>query len=184
MNDPRLPPVRVIPQDADTLEQRARELARPAVDEGAESDARLTPLVTFRLGGLRCAIGASVVERALARIGAPVPVSNLGGGERAIAFVDERPVPVVDLAGTVAGAPRPVGRLAGSAAFIVATRAGPVAVAVDGPLELAEERLAETALADEGATAEGAVRIAGRLADGTTVLSAEWLVHWGAGEQA
>ncbi len=180
MNDPRLPAVRIVPQDADTLEQRARKLAS-AVDDEARKDAQSIPLVTFRLGVLRCAIGASVVERAVARIGAPVPIATVAGGERAITFVDERPVPVADLAGTVAGAPRKAHRLAGTAALLVATRDGPVAVSVDGPLELAEERLAETVPADDGGE-EGAIRLAGRLADGTSVLSAEWLVRWAAGE--
>ena len=182
MNDPRLPAVRIVAVDAEALEERARALAAPAADGEAPADARAVPFVTFGLGAVRCAIGASVVERAVARISALVSVPVAGGGERAIAFVDERPVPVADLAGMAAGAPRPADRLAGSAALLVATRDGTVAVSVDGPLELAEERMAATALADDGEAREGSIRLAGRLADGTSVLSAEWLVRWANGE--
>lgn len=173
-------PARIRVEDAGTLEARARALAGAGRDGEADvRSAGALSFVRFRAGGLDCALEARVVERALARlpVAVPVAVSTSPGGERAFAFVDERPLPVADLSGTVAGAVRPAAHLAGSAALIVATSHGPVAVAVDGPLELSEERLAGTTSAGAWG-AGGGVRLCGRLADGSSVISADWMVDW------
>jgi hypothetical protein len=60
----------------------------------------------------------------------------------------------------------------------VVTATGEVAVVVDGPLDLAEDRL--LAATADGAAA-GPVRLAGRLAGGAALLDPDWLPAW-AGE--
>jgi hypothetical protein len=51
---------------------------------------------------------------------------------------------------------------------------GPVAVAVDGPLDLLDDHLVAVAAAGE----TGEVRTAGVLGGGATALDARWLVSW------
>ena len=109
-------------------------------------------------------------------IAAPFPVPLADGSERAVAFVEERPLPVADLAGAAAGSPRRAPELAGAPALVIATAAGPVAVVVGGPLELAEDRLAEKT--GPGAVGAEDLRIAGRLAGGAALLDAAWLAGW------
>lgn len=169
-----LPVPRVVPDDVDVLERRARELAAGGAERGFAT-ADLRTLVTFRLGERACAVDAAVVERVV-RITAPFPVPLAGGAERAVTFVDERPIPVADLAGAVAGTPRRAPDLAGAPALVVATEAGRVAAVVEGPLELAEDRLAEVAVG--GSAAEEDLRLAGRLAGGAALVDEAWLVAW------
>jgi chemotaxis signal transduction protein len=179
---PRLAPPRLVPGDLDLLERRARELASGA-GGGGEEEAGNDRLVAFHLGANPCAVDAGAVERALPRIPSVLPVPGLDGSERAITWVDERPVPVVDLAGAAAGAERAAPLLSGLPAVVLGTAHGPVAVAVDGPLELREERQAGAAPAAGGEEAggeEGGLRprLRGRLADGTSVLDPAWMVAW------
>ncbi len=169
----RLPVPRLVPADAEVLERRARALASGGDREDAAA-AGMMRLVSFRLRGAPCAVEADVVERALV-LAAPIPVPLADGSERPVAFVEEHPLPVADLAGTAAGAPRRAAELAGSPALVVATPEGSVAVAVEGPLELVEDRLA-AALWHAQETAE--VRLAGRLAGGAVLVEAAWLVRW------
>lgn len=168
----RLPVPRLLPSDVELLERRARALAAGGAGEERAGGEAL--LVGFHLGERPCALDSAVVERAVSRLAPPVAVPLAGGGERLVAFVEERPVPVVDLAGLVAGAPRAAAVLAGRPAVVVTTGIGSVAVAVDGPLDLLEDRLvAVTAAGDEAA-----IRVAGRLAGGGTALDAAWLQGW------
>jgi hypothetical protein len=170
----RTAPALLLPTDLERLEQRARELATGQL-ETVHDDAA-TRLVLFRLMGLPCALDATPVERAVARLLGPVGVPTAGGRDRTVAFVEEQPLPVADLSGTLAGRERLPSELAGLPALVVATRDGPVAVAVEGPLDLREERLAGTA-AEQWSGAAG-MRLAGRLADGTSVLDTGWLLEW------
>jgi chemotaxis signal transduction protein len=170
----RLPVPRVRFRDAEVLEARARALAGGAAAEGG--GARPLRVVTFRLRGRACAVDASAVERAVV-LASPFGVPLADGSERPVAFVEERPVPVADLAGATAGAPRRTEELAGAPALVVATPGGPVAVAVQGPLDLAEEALREAAPADGEPEGEG-LRVAGRLAGGAALLDAAWLGAW------
>lgn len=175
----RLPVPAIVVGDTEVLERRARDLA--AGDSAAEDGAAgLLRLVTFRLRGTPCAVQTDPVERAVV-LAAPMAVPLADGSERAVAFVEERPVPVMDLAGTAAASPRAAAELAGAPALVVATDGGPVAVAVEGPLELAEDRLAASAPASTPiATAAGGdeIRLAGRLAGGAALLDAAWLRAW------
>jgi chemotaxis signal transduction protein len=169
----RLPIPRVTFRDAEVLEARAWTLA---TEDAEEAPSRGTArVVTFRLRDRACAVDARVVERAVT-LAAPFCVPLLDGSERAVAFVEERPVPVADLAGTAAGRPRRAEDLAGAPALVVSTAAGPVAVAVQGPLDLAEESIrAISGAADDG---QDGLRISGRLAGGADVLDAAWLGVW------
>ena len=168
----RLAVPRLFPFDVEVLERRARSLA--AGHRGEEEAEGQELLVVFQLSGRACALDSAVVERAVSRLAPPIAVPLAGGGERLVAFVEERPVPVVDLAGHAAGAPRPAEALAGRPAVVVTTGIGSVAVAVDGPLDLLEDRLAALAVAGDPAP----IRAAGVLAGGCTALDAAWVQEW------
>lgn len=170
----RLPLPRVVPGDEEVLERRARALASGGTEEGTDAAAAVR-LVSFRLRGGACAVDSGAVARAVV-LAAPLAIPVADGGERPVAFVDERPVPVADLAGAASGRPRPAPALAGAPALLLDTPDGPVAVAVDGPLELAEDRLAASA----AAPGDEVPRVAGRLAGGGDLLDAAWLCAWAA----
>jgi hypothetical protein len=171
-----IPVPRLVPSAVDVLEERARALARGASDE-ADASAGLLRLVVFALRGRPCALETASVERVVLRLARPLGVPLAGGGERLVSFVEERPVPLADLAGFVAGVPREASALAGAPALVLSTPSGPVAVAVDGPLELAERRLAAAATPDPGHGDER-VRVAGVLDGGAALVDAAWLVAW------
>lgn len=167
-----LPVPRVVVRDAEVLEARARTLAA-----GAEREADAAGLfraVTFRLRGGACAVDAAAVARAVV-LAAPFPVPLADGSERLVAFVDERPLAVADLAGEATGISRGARDLAGAPALVVETAAGPVAVVVEGPLDLCEDRLCATAAEGE---AQGALRVTGQLAGGAALLDAASLSAW------
>ena len=175
MSRARITPARLVPQDLALLERRARALA--AGGETAGEGSAGGRLVLFRLQGLPCALDATPVERAVSRLAGATAVPTAAGADRIVAFVEERPLPVADLAGAAEGRERSAEALCGAPALVLATAAGPVAVAVDGPLDLCEERLSGTALEVQQGGAAG-IRLAGRLADGTSVLDAAWLTGW------
>lgn len=162
----------LIPRDPELLERRARELATGAVAE--EATRVLDRLVSFTLGGAACAVDAAVLERAVARLARPLPVPREAGADRLVAFVDERPVPVVDLCAYAAGQARAPEALEAQPALLVITTVGPVAVAVDGPLELVEDHLAFAAEGGDPAP----IRAAGRLSSGLLALDPAWLQDW------
>jgi hypothetical protein len=171
----RLPVPRVVPGDAEVLERRARALA--AGDEGGAGEAAgLLRLVAFRLAGRPCAVDSAVVARAVV-LASPMAVPVTDGSERPVAFVDERPMPVADLAGAAAGRTRAAPALSGAPALVLETADGTIAVAVEGPLELAEDRLAASAAA--GAAGE-VPRVTGRLSGGAALLDGAWLSAWAA----
>jgi hypothetical protein len=166
------PSLRVDAGDLARLTNQARALASGA--DPQELDGRDVAVVTFTIGGRVCALEASAVERAVARLGPAVPVPQAGGGVRLVAWVDEQPVAVTDLA-ALAGLPhRTAAALAQAPALLLETPSGAVAVAVEGPLELAEDRLALPA----GQALAGLPGLgpAGRLAGGAMLLSAPWLL--------
>jgi hypothetical protein len=132
--------------------------------------------VAFRLRGAACAVETAVVERAVV-LARPLAVPVSGGAERLVAFVLERPLRVADLAAAAAGAPRSPADLDGTPALVVATAAGPVAIAVDGPVDLAEDRVVAR---PEGDAGMDAIRIAGRLGGGALLVDASWLAAWAA----
>jgi hypothetical protein len=171
----RLAPSRLLARDLDQLEQRARALA--AGETAVEELEGAVRLILFRLRGLPCAVDAGKVTRAVARLVGATTVPMANGSERTVAFVEEQPVPVADLAGSARGAERAARELAGSPALMLAGAEGAVAVAVEGPLDLREERITG-AVGEEQESAIPGLRLAGRLADGTTVLDASWLLAW------
>jgi hypothetical protein len=130
--------------------------------------------VTFRLDEVACAVEAALVERAVLRLSVLMSVPLSDGGERAVAFVDECPVPVLDLAGFAARRLRGADGLRGLPALVIAGPEGRVAIAVDGPVELAQESLAAAAAEDAG----DRIPIAGRLAGGAALLRSAWLLEW------
>jgi len=169
----RLPVPRLVTVEPERLEARARALAA-GVEGGAEQTEGLVRVVVFRLGSIECALETAVVERAIVGLARPLGVPLGSGGERAVVFVEEVPLPVADLSGHASGAQRPASRLEGAPALVVTTPAGPVAVAVDGPLDLAEDRLAGRQPALDGE----AIRIAGRLGGGAALVDSAWLAAW------
>lgn len=158
--------------DEARLASQARDVARGAV--ALAEDHATVAVVTFMLGGQACAMEASAVERAVARLGPTASVPQAGGGARLVAWVDEQPVAVTDLA-TLAGLPpRAAGALAQAPALLLATPIGAAAVAVEGPLELAESRL--DLVAGQALDGLPGLRLAGRLEGGAALLAASWLV--------
>lgn len=162
---------RLLFQGLDTLERRARELAALAADESVSVEQRF---VSFHLRGRPCAVDAGVVDRALARLTLPLAVPMADEMERMVSFIDERPVPLVDLAGMATSTRRGAAELEGTPAVVVLTRMGPVAVAVDGPLDLLEDH--QVAVAAPGNPDE--IRITGVLAGRATALDPAWLQEW------
>ena len=162
----------LVAADLDLLERRAGELASGSgVDDlGCPEDR----LVSFRLQGRTCAVHALVVERAVARLSRPLAVPLTDGGERLVAFVEEQPVPVVDLEGFAGGKPREPSALESQPALLVTTPHGSVAVAVGGPLELLEDHLVQGAAGGDPAP----LRMVGLLAGGTMALDPAWLQEW------
>jgi len=171
----RLRPARLVPRDLAQLELRARLLA--AGEAGAEETDGNARLVLFRIRGLPCALDAAPLARAVARLDGATPVPMADGRERTVAWVDEQPIPVADLAGAASGGERPAALLAGGPALVLTTPGGPVAVAVEGPLDLREERLSGAVATGQESAIPG-LRLAGRLGDGTSVLDAAWLLAW------
>lgn len=166
----RPPTLRIDPADQARLADQARALGG---EGGAGLDRAALQVVTFRLGDQACAAPAHAIERAVTRLGATTEVPLAGGGARPVAWVDEQPVAVTDLAALAGLAPRPPAALARAPALLVATPAGVAALAVDGPLELAEaplELAAGAALADLPG-----LGVAGRLVGGAALLSADCL---------
>jgi len=169
----RPPPFRIRPGGRAALEEAARVLAGRRED-GAESAPGLLA-VTFGLGGGRCAVEAAAVQRAVLRLGGVAPISRAGGGERLVAFVDERPVPVVDLLRPGSRTPED---LSDAPALLLTLESGPVAVAVQGPLDLSEEPIAQAA---QSVREDPEVpQLAGRLADGTSLIDAGWMRRFAA----
>ncbi|HET6440538.1 MAG TPA: hypothetical protein VFG59_20930 [Anaeromyxobacter sp.] len=166
-----LPVPQLVPLDPGLLERRAQDLAKGAA---AQEGLVLDHLVSFRLRGEPCAVVARVVERAVARLSRALAVPLAEGGTRLVTFVEERPVPVVDLAGLAAGAAREAETLEGEPALVVATGLGPVAVVVEGPLELLEDHLAHLAQGGDAAP----IRTLGLLSGGATVIDPTWLGEW------
>jgi chemotaxis signal transduction protein len=178
---PALPVPRIVVDDVEALDRRAAALAAPPPDE-AHTD--VLRVVVFRLGATTCAVEAAAVERAVVALASPFAVPLASGGDRTVAFVEERPVPVVDLVAFAAAGGGASARHSGDArapdarpALVLRTADGPVAALVDGPLELAEDRLTATAIEDSGAAAAG-VLLAGRLAGGGALVDAAWLAAW------
>jgi chemotaxis signal transduction protein len=168
----RPPSLLVDPGDEARLTSQARAVARGAM--ALAEDRATVAVVTFMLGGRACAMEASAVERAVARLGPTASVPQAGGGARLVAWVDEQPVAVTDLS-ALAGLPaRAACALALAPALLLATPVGAAAVAVEGPLELAEDRLELVA----GQALEGlpGLSLAGRLEGGAALLAAAWLV--------
>ena len=171
----KVPAVRVRPSDVPLLERRARALASGKAEIVEEAE-RLG-LIAFRLGGRPCAVEARAVERAVPRLGRLVAVPLSAGGERLVAYVDEMPLPVADLACCV-GPSRAPEVLALAPAVVLPVPSGRVAVAVEGPLDLLEEALAErSACGGEGDNPD-APRLVARLAGGASLLDADWLAGW------
>lgn len=169
-----LPVPRILPGDVEVLDRRARELAASGEADGT-APTGLRALVSFRICARPCAVDVAVVQRVVV-LAAPFPVPLADGSERVVAFVEEVPLPIADLAGTAEGSPRRAPELAGARALVIAAAEGQVAVVVGEPLELAEDWLAETA--EPGAAGEEGIQISGRLAGGASLVDAAWLVGW------
>lgn len=179
MNHSLVPPARILPRDPELLDRRARALASALAEAEAAVPEDVLSLVLFRLRDMACALEMRAVARAVSRLDRVVSVPIASGGERFVAFVDERPFPVVDLMLATSGLPRPLEKLVLAPALVLAFENGPVAVAVEGPLELAEEpvvELASTAPRSDPA----APRIRGRLPSGASLFDADWMLSWAA----
>ncbi len=157
------------------LEDRARRLAlsEPAT---AATGARLT-LVAFRLLGHALAVEASGVRIAQPLAGKVTPLAGAPAGVAGLALVESAPTLVVDLARAL-GQPRSRGALA-SAPLLCLVGADPVAVAVEGPLELLD--VDGWLPLDPRLQRPHDMALAGRVPDGPFVVEAGWLAATVAG---
>jgi chemotaxis signal transduction protein len=178
----RSPSLSIEPGGEERLARQARVLARAGMEAPTETGADERTVVTFQLGGHACAVEAQAIERAVARLGPTVAVPLAAGGQRLVAWVEEQPVPLTDLFTLVGLSARPGLALAHAPALLVSTRAGAVALAVEGPLLLAEDRLAQAV----GAALAGheGLRLVGRLAGGASLIDVGWLLAQVTGEAA
>jgi chemotaxis signal transduction protein len=166
-----IPASRVRLVDAAQLEARARALERSA-EPGGESQERA--LVCFQLGAARCAAELSAVSKAQARLGEVLPVAGRRGALRGVAFVENTPVAVADLAGLAHPEPRSLRALAAGPALLVQRDARWVALCVEGRLDLIEEEVAASA----SVGAEQGIQFGGVTASGALVVSSAWLRRW------
>jgi len=148
------------------LEACAARLAAPpeSADFGEQGQH-----VTFVLGGARVAVAQALIERVVPRLGAVHPLAGAPLGTAGLAWLGLRPAVVID-AERACGLTRSTAALKSVPALLL--RSGE-ALAVTGPVELVEGDLEETV--EQGAWAEGSVRLCGRLADGAFVIDGEWL---------
>lgn len=168
MSPLRLPLERIVPcaDELPLLEERARRLAGGA---GAQAETRPTLLVVrFALAGRTWALEACALERVLAALGPVHALPAEEGPARAIAFLEEDPVPVLDLCG-LEGTARPPRALERAPALVMRDLDGPLALAVEGPLDLEELAVTHSTTG----LREAGLPVAGRLADGTLLLDGE-----------
>ncbi|MGC4121259.1 MAG: hypothetical protein QM765_43115 [Myxococcales bacterium] len=172
MSPLRLPLERLVPAEVDlpVLEERARRLC---ADVACAADPRPVLLVVrFYLAGERWAVTVGGLQRALVAVGAVHAIPSASGPARAVAFVDEEPVPVFDLCGAV-GPSREPRSLALAPALVLRDGVGPLAVAVEGPLDLDEAVLLQKA--SSPALRASALPLAGRLEGGAGLLDLDVL---------
>lgn len=176
----RPPVLRVDPGDEERLRTQARRMVAGPAEVGPGP--RLLQVVTFRLGGRPCAVEGRAIARAVARLGPMTEVPLAGGGSRPVAWVDEQPLAVTDLAAAAGHPPQPPAAMARAPALLVHAGGGLAALAVEGPLELGEVALAESA----GASLAGlpGPSLAGRLDGGVALLDAGWVLAQAAGAAA
>jgi chemotaxis signal transduction protein len=161
----------VTPSDVGLLEARAKQLSIAAeVDSLDES--RMA--VTFQIGSGRFALDMELLDRAVTRLGTVAALPHAGSAMRGVAFVDGVPHLVFDLCERTLSAPRSLTAISAGPALLVRDHTRPLAIAVDGPLDLLPVRSNAASALDEQDVAS--VRIAGRLEDGTLRLSPSWFL--------
>lgn len=161
-------------RDRAVLEERARALARPDVEE--QSGLGSGTYVSFMLRGSACAVEAATVDRVVRQLGKVVPVAGASRSIAGVTFVENQPYLVMDLAAD-AGKPRPLSVLARAPALRIRSPVTQVIVAVEGPLELLDV-LRVSPLQASGGGELSALQLSGRLPDGTYVVDSAWLLHW------
>ncbi|MGC4117126.1 MAG: hypothetical protein QM765_21715 [Myxococcales bacterium] len=176
MSTLRVPLEKLIPEPADlaVLEERARLLAN-GLAHGASANADAASrrmVVRFRVGGNPLAIAVAELVRAVTQLGAVLRVPDGRGGGLLVAFLQEKPVPVFDLH-VLLGQACSIDRLMRGPALLLRDEEGPIACAVEGPLELAEVTLTHTVRA--GRPFEHSLPLEGLLSDGASLLEPEEL---------
>jgi chemotaxis signal transduction protein len=169
MRLPRPTRVRAASGALEVLEERARQLAQAEVAEGEQEHA----LIRFRLEGVAYAVEMSAVDRVVSRLGEVEGIAGAPGRVRGVAFIDNVPHAVVELAHALGGAPRPLDALAESPALILSRSDGALALTVDGPLEMQE--VAGLMLAQHTVERRDNIEVTARLEDGALVVSRDWL---------
>ncbi len=156
---------------ADGSRARLEEAARALAGDAAAQEESSVLLVQFGLGGEPHAVELGVVERAVTHFPEVVPLAGTRGKVKGTAFFDGVAHVVVDLLEGTGRPPRSLEEIERSPALVVDREGVPMALAVEGPLELAEVPAgwAAKAVAGEG------VGVAARLPNGVLVLATEWL---------
>lgn len=170
----RLPrPTHVSPAEGalDILEERARLLGQQDDQEATGEQERA--LIRFRLQGAAYALEMSAVDQVVSRVGEVEEIAGAPSLVRGMAFIDNVPHAVIELAHTVGAAPQALSAVAECPALVLSRSEGALALTVEGPVEMQE--VAGLRLEDHAAGWGNRLEVAGRMDDGTLVISSAWL---------
>jgi chemotaxis signal transduction protein len=151
-------------------EERLQAAARSLTETGADESASQL-LVQFGLGGEPHAVELWMVERAVTSFPEIVPLAGAPARVCGAAFLEGVAHIVVDLLEATGRPRRKLEILQHSPALVVDREGVPLALAVEGPLELAEVSGTWRA----STSSASGVGVAGRLPSGVLVLASEWL---------
>ena len=170
MTLPRLRIARIPAEVASALEERAAALAR-GEDVGVEEERQA--FVEFAIGEARCAVELAAVSKAVVRLGTVVKIAGAPDRVCGVAYVSNLPHVVLDLRRSIGNELAGPHMLSASPALVMRKDGRQVALSVDGPLDLVESFIRHRA--EGGAQVEP---VAGRLSDGSLLLSTAWLEKW------
>lgn len=168
---------RISPRARQVLEGRAQQLAQGKHLLAQEEH---EDFVGFRLASIPCAVRFSGVERVLLRLGTITWVAGAREGIRGVVFLDHVPYLVAELPS--GGPPRSLSVLASQPGLVVRAPV-PLVAAVEGPLELLEDRVVGRPTSGTERLPE-LVEVEASLCGGSLLLSTEWLAKWSAAVSA
>ncbi len=164
--------ISVVPGAQERLRAAARALETEAVVEEAPQ-----LMVQFGLGGTAYAVELSAIDRAITQFGEVIPLPGAPASIRGTAFLDGVPHVVADLLEAAGHPRRALDVLERSPALVVHREGVPLAIAVEGPLELTEVAVSGVS----AATSRNGVGVAAKLPNGALLLATDWLRQFIAG---
>jgi chemotaxis signal transduction protein len=162
------------PAQLEQLKVRAAQLAN--ADSHAPDAAAPDSLVTFFLGGVRCAVRLEAVAKTVLQLRLVVPLAGAAPSVAGVTFIDNRPRLVLDLLPATGHPAREPTALATAPALVLRADGAAVALAVEGPLELLDSEASLLPGAPDGRLDR--LQLAGRLEGGAHLIDATWLQAW------